>query len=164
MKGSEQPNSSRLDELVQQLPRNVVPQRDLWAGIAHAITAPPGRNHSHHVAFAASILLVLGASLYFGQRQPVFDATSAITPAYLSEMQQNHRENVQNLMIEYSEQQAWYPDWEQQLQELQQAENAIYNALHDNPDNRELLALLRGVQEKQLKLIDAVYRPQLNPI
>ena len=40
----------------------------------------------------------------------------------------------------------------------------IYDALRRDPDNRELLNILRDVQAKQLKLIDAVFAPQVNAI
>jgi hypothetical protein len=61
--------------------------------------------------------------------------------------------------VQYRDQPAAYAEWRTQMRELESAEDAIYRALRQDPDNVELLSILRQVQAKQLKLIDAVFSP-----
>lgn len=157
--------SNKLQRLIDELPREVAPARDLWPGIVHAI------NHHAvaHVAYrpyalAASLLLVFGLSVYFGLTQPGPAVGNPEIDAYIASLQTEHRLSREAMLVEYREQQAWSPDWEDQLHELEQAENVIYDALRHDPNNRELLSILRNVQDKQLKLIDAVFKPRLNSI
>lgn len=162
---SSKPESARLlDDLMRQLPREATPARDLWPGIDHAINSAPVRAIYRPYALAASVLVVLGSSMYFGWSQPGLRTSNPAIDAYISELRTTHRLSKEAVLVEFSQQQAWYPDWEDQLHELEQAENVIYDALRNDPDNRELLGILRGVQEKQLKLIDAVFKPHLNAI
>lgn len=164
MNTPERHSAPLLDDLLRQLPRDATPARDLWPGIDHALNQvqPPVAYRPY--ALAASVLLVLGASLYFGLRQPGLPAGNPAIDAYISELQSAHQLSKEAVLVEFSKQQPWYPDWEDQLHELEQAENVIYDALRNDPDNRELLNILRGVQEKQLKLIDSVFKPHLNAI
>lgn len=154
-----------LQELIDVLPREITPARDLWPGIDHAINAPSSAAVSYRpYALAASVLLMLGLSLYYGARQPIPVLADPAIEQYISGLQSEHDRSKQAVLIEFQQQQALYPQWEDQLHELEQAENVIYDALRSDPDNRELLSILRDVQAKQLKLIDAVFAPQLNSI
>jgi hypothetical protein len=159
-----QPAAVQLDDLLRRMPREAMPKRDLWPGIDHAINAAAAPSAYRALALAASVLLVIGSSLYFGLRQPRLPATNPAVDAYISELQTAHQLSKQAVLVEFRDQQAWYPDWEEQLHELEQAEQIIYGALRNDPDNRELLSILRDVQDKQLKLINAVFKPHLNAI
>jgi hypothetical protein len=154
-----------LQELIDTLPREVSPERDLWPGIDHAINLParPGMSYRPY-ALAASVLLVLGLSLFYGVRQPIPTVADPAIDEYISSLQNEHERSKQAILVEFQQQQAMYPQWEDQLHELEEAENVVYDALRRDPDNRELLNILRDVQAKQLKLIDAVFAPQLNAI
>jgi hypothetical protein len=155
--------SDKLQNLINTLPREVAPARDLWPGIDHAINIS-GRASYRPYALAASLFLVIGLSLYFGSRQPGATVVNPAIDEYIASLQTAHQQSRDAMLIEYRDQQAWYPDWEAQLHELEQAENVIYDALRRDPENRELLSILRNVQDKQLKLIDAVFKPRLNAI
>ena len=151
----------RLQDALDALPREVRPQRDLWPGIEHALLLPqrPEVAWYRHGALAASLLLVLASSLYFGTQQSAQRMPNSVVEEFLATLQDEHELNKQTLLIRYEDQQPYYPDWERQLLELEQAEAAIFDALRDDPQNLEMIEILRGVQQKQLNLIDKVFEP-----
>lgn len=154
-----------LNEELQKLQRDIAPTRDLWPGIDHAINY---KSNTYAVpkplAIAASILLVVSlafsAGLYFNR--PLDNSRDA--SALIALLQSEHERNKQALLVEYENQTALAPDWEGQMQQLEQAEQAIYEALREDPDNIELLKILRQVQTKQIELIESVYAPLFTTI
>ncbi len=74
-------NDDKLKASAGQLATDIAPQRDLWPGIAEAISAPRRRRWTPMLAQAAAIILLIGASsgvTYFavkGQQQPVMQVT-----------------------------------------------------------------------------------------
>jgi hypothetical protein len=157
-------SSDPLQQRIAELPRELMPARDLWPGIDHAINAAPRNDMYRPFALAASVLLVLGLSVFYGLRQPTPTLADPSIDSFIRGLQADHLRSKQSVLVEFRDQQAWYPAWEDQLHQLEQAENVIYAALRNDPANRELLSILRDVQEKQLKLINAVFAPQLNTI
>jgi hypothetical protein len=157
-----------LQRALQALPREIQPERDLWPGIVHAIQhrelRAKGSPTVRRLALAASLLLVLASSLYYGLRQPGISPERVALEAMIAELQSHHQSSKQTLLVQYRDQPAAYEDWQHQMQELEDAEDAIYRALRQDPDNRELLGILRQVQDKQIRLIDAVFSPRLNSI
>lgn len=161
-------NDKDFDEFLagelNNLNRDIAPTRDLWPGIDHAINsntiAVP-----KPVAIAASILLVVSLAfsggLYLNRPQP---ETSQAVASLVSMLQTEHERNKQALLVEYQNHTALAPDWESQMQQLEQAEQAIYEALREDPDNIELLKILRQVQTKQIELIESVYAPLFTTI
>lgn len=158
------PAANKLQTLINELPRELAPARDLWPGIDHAINARAAGVAYRPYALAASVLLVLGLSVFYGLRQPIPSPTNPGIDAYISGLQVEHQRSKEAILVEFRDQEAWYPEWEEQLHQLEAAESVIYDALRSDPDNRELLSILRDVQNKQLKLIDAVFAPQRNTI
>jgi hypothetical protein len=79
-------------------------------------------------------------------------------------LQSEHINSKQALLVQYQDEAPLYQDWEMQMQQLEQAEQVIYNALREEPGNLELLKMLRLVQQKQLNLIDSVFSPRLTSI
>lgn len=160
----------KLEQALRSLPREALPARDLWPGIEHAIgvsadpARPPYRYHVRQLALAASVLLLLALSLYYGGRQPAPALTNPVVLEFLDTLRSEHRTSVQNLLARYQEQQPYYPDWTEQMQQLEQAEQVIYQALRDEPANLELVKILRQVQNQQLQLIDAVFDPRAGAI
>ncbi|MDR0780011.1 MAG: hypothetical protein LBF16_04865 [Pseudomonadales bacterium] len=159
----------RLLRALDALPRAIQPQRDLWPGIAHALQAEAyakPRLHSgvRRLALAASLLLMLGTSLYYGLRQPnpAFDHGELDT--LIAALQSRQATSKAALLVQYRGQNAAYADWQTQMQELESAEDAIYRALRQDPGNLALFTLLRQVQDKQLKLIDAVFSPRFTTL
>jgi hypothetical protein len=154
----------RLQDALGRVPREALPQRDLWPGIAHAIHAPTPRTWQRHTALAASVLLVSALSLYFGATQPAPQVPNSLIEEFLASLQDEHEISKQTLLVRYQGQQAYYPEWEMNMEQLEQAENVIFQALRDDPGNLELIGILRDVQGKQLDLIDKVFDPRRGSI
>ena len=154
-----------LKKEIDSLPRDISPRRDLWPGIDHAIntrmvTLP------RWVAVAAGIVLVISlavsGTLYISP--PRQETTNPAIADFIATLQSDHARNKQALLVEYRNQTALAPDWEEQMNQLEQAEQAIYQALRDDPENLELLKILRQVQTKQIDLIESVYAPLFRAI
>lgn len=154
----------KLQEAIDNLPRELTPARDLWPGITHAINTPERADWHRSVAIAASIMLVFGMSLYFSMQQSTGARQNSQLEEYIGVLQYEHQQNKQALMVQYKDQQAFYPDWDVQMKDLEQAEQVIFQALRDDPENLELLKILRQVQTKQIELLDAAFAPRLNSI
>jgi len=159
-----QRNNKKLQEAIDRLPREQLPARDLWPGIAHAINTPARTDWHRHAALAASIVLVFGISLYFSMQQGPSLLPDSRLDEYIGMLQYEHQQNKQALLVQYQDQQPFYPDWEVQMKDLEQAEQVIFEALRDDPENLELLKILRQVQAKEIELLDAAFAPRLNSI
>lgn len=162
-----------LNEETGKLARDIPPGRDLWPGIDHAIndntiTVP------RRVAVAAAIVLAVCVTVSGGlilnrpappdQAQSREQATAQGIADFIAMLQSEHEKNKQALLVEYQGQTALAPDWEAQMRQLEQAEQAIYEALTEDPENLELLKILRQVQTKQIELIESVYAPLFTTI
>jgi hypothetical protein len=154
----------KLQDAIDNMPREQLPARDLWPGIAHAINTPERISWHRHAALAASIVLVFGISLYFVTRPESTALQNTRIEEFISALQYEHQQNKQALLVQYQDQQPFYADWEVQMKDLEQAEQVIFNALRDDPDNLELLKILRQVQAKEIDLLDAAFAPRLNSI
>jgi hypothetical protein len=154
-----------LNHELGQLPRDIEPARDLWPGIDHAIN-----NHRltipTSVAMAAGIVLAvslaISGGLYMYRATPVPDTRNMAD--FIALLQSDHEKTKQALLVEYAGQTPLAPDWEEQMHQLEQAEQAIYQALNEDPENLELLKILRQVQSKQIDLIESVYAPLFTTI
>lgn len=155
---------TRLQDAIDALPREVLPQRDLWPGIAHALLMPERAPVPWYrpVALAASLLLMLALCLNFGASEQTLP--NSVVEQFFSTLQREHELNKQTLLVGFRNQQPVYADWEQQLLQLEQAEAAIFEALRDDPENLELIEILRQVQGKQLDVIDKAFDPRLGSI
>ncbi|MES2626211.1 MAG: hypothetical protein V4628_13085 [Pseudomonadota bacterium] len=154
----------KLQDAIAKMQRDLSPERDLWPGITHAINTP-ARNEWHRTAaLAASIVLVFGMSLYFSTRQSADSLQNSRIEEYIGVLQYEHQQTKQALLVQYENQPALYQEWEVQMKDLEQAEQVIFQALRDDPENLELLKILRQVQAKQIELLDAAFAPRLNTI
>jgi hypothetical protein len=154
----------KLQDLVNNMPRELTPARDLWPGITHAINTPVRADWQRTTALAASIMLIFGLSLYFSTRQSAEVLLNSRLEEYIGVLQYEHQQNKQALLVQYKDQQAVYPEWNEQMKELEQAEQIIFEALREDPENLELLKILRHVQQKEIDLLDTAFAPRLNSI
>src|SRR5688572_27354146 len=111
----------KLQDAIRNMPRELTPARDLWPGIAHAINTPARVDWQRTTALAASIMLIFGMSLYFSSRQSDTQLNSRLEE-YIGVLQYEHQQNKQALLVQYKDQQAVYPEWNEQMKELEQAE------------------------------------------
>ena len=152
-----------LNDEISRLDRDIHPARDLWPGIDHSINsntiAVPVP-----LAIAASVLLVFSIAVSGTLYMKGSQQTSANTEAFITLLESEHQRNKQAMLVEYQGQTALAPDWETQLQQLELAEQAIYEAMKENIENMELLKILRQVQAKQIELIETVHSPMFTSI
>lgn len=149
----------QLQRSVARLTKEMQPQRDLWPGIEHALNheqdSQPKSNRRAFQSMAAAFLIIgLFGWLGFNQMQEG-DRTGQLV-AVLSEPYQQQK---QRLLASYADQPALTDNWQQQVQELDDAAAAIKLALKEDPDNPALLKMLKQVYQQQIDLIERVHAP-----
>ncbi|MGB1199284.1 MAG: hypothetical protein ACPG46_09555 [Thalassotalea sp.] len=159
-----------LDKRIAQLTTEMSPEKDLWVGVERAIankeqhSASPTTAKRHiHLAWAASfvaaILLTWGLTMPSQQVQQ--------TPIDLAlMMEENFNTNKQLILASYGQTQGQTlsADMQKQLNELSSARATINNALKADPNNSDLLNLLRWTQQQELDLLQQIYSPQWQTI
>lgn len=177
-----------LQRKVGELPQQLQPTRDLWQGIDIALTEKDlekeleqgARQEQDRVSrdtgkFGAGAKIV-DLSDWFSLK-PMAVAASLSLVAFISwngfngqsnqsgpsqlvaQMMQQHDEQKSVLLASFSERTELTSNWQVQLQELEEAEQAIESALQNDPENIALLKMLQQVHQQQLELIEAVHLP-----
>ena len=157
----------KLDQQIAQLPTEMSPQRDLWVGIERAIaqqeqTSPikASSKKTVHLAWAASfVAAILLTWVTFSPQQP-----SSSNLALM--MEENFNKNKTFILASYGQGKSMplSGDMEKQLTELSSARKTINDALKADPNNSDLLNLLRWTQQQELDLLQQLYRPQWQTI
>ena len=149
-----------LQQHLQKLPRQQHPKRDLWPGIEMAIDQQSASKPSRFVAIAASVAMLCSVG-WIGMQ------LSLSTPATVdlaTTLSTQHQQQMQALLVSYQGQPAVTDNWQQQLQELDQAALAIKKALQHEPENVALLGMLQQVYQQQINLIENVHSPKWQSI
>lgn len=148
---------------LEQIDSHKLPERDLWVGIERALVdqaEPKASSHAPRYLLAASVLLCITVGwLSFnplGQPQQGRDL--------VAQLSQQHLQQKNALLVQFKDQPALTQNWQQQLQELDEAEAAIKTALQNDPNNMALLKLLQGVYQQQINLIERVHAPKWSQI
>lgn len=157
---------------INTLPLEMTPDRDLWSGIEKAIQAQPQEssekfadagtinNGKTNRSFAWAASLVAAVLLTWGINLPEkqVDAVAVIEQAYTQQKQ--------TILVSYGQ-----PDltklsapMQDQLAQLTSAQLTIKNALAEDPNNTDLLNLLRWTQQQELDLLKQLYSPQWQSI
>lgn len=87
----------------------------------------------------------------------LFKVPEANTAVAMSEF---FTKQKQSLLVQYQSQAALTDNWQVQLQELEDAEQAIKQTLENEPKNKALLSMLAQVYQQQLDLINKVHAPR----
>lgn len=171
---SKQAFEQELQKQLASLPREMQPEKDLWAGIDIALTThdqqqpmskKPVNNvvvmfQKQHLALAASVLVI--AALSWKALTPT---PYGIEPTRLvNALTEQHVAQKNALLASYSEAPAATLNWQEQLEELEQAGNAIKAALEEDPDNVALMKMLQHTYQQQIELIEKVHAPAWNRI
>lgn len=159
-----------LNEKISALPKEMTPERDLWQGIERAITSqqlePEHKKPVKvHLALAASVLLSIVLSwklLYQPNIQPIEIAELTIA----EQLEQDFQQQKRLVLTSFGQQDLTSvpADMKVQLDELAAAQNSIKKALESDPNNIELVKLLRWAQSQELALIEAAYAPKWQQI
>jgi len=155
-----------LAQLVRDLDREKMPERDLWAGIQRNILdhpqKTPGRDQQLWMPYAvAASMLIAVASLMLNltQDQPMSFQTQT---AGFDQMQQEYIQ-VRNPMVEeFNRVNDRLDDktmtvLHQNLDILAQARADLEQQVRENPDNQRLLDLLLKIHEQELELLRQDY-------
>lgn len=159
-----------LRDAIAELPQEMTPERDLWSGIEKAINqnaqaATPSQNTKVFMptAWAASVVaavlltwVTLGPQTDSGQ-QPI---------NLVAEMQRDFEQQKQTMLVSFGTPNvSELPDAMQaELTKLSSAQKTISKALVDDPNNSDLLNLLRWTQKQELDLLKQLYSPQWQTI
>lgn len=151
-----------LQQRLSRLPEERQPERDLWPGIEHALNArqntPAGWRKVS--ALAASVMLV-GLLGWLSLSQWQASDQQQQLAVLLSEQ---HQQQKDYLLAAYANQPALTDNWQQQLEELDEAASAIKLALEQDPQNMTLLKMLKQVHQQQIDLIERVHTPKYQQI
>ncbi|MDO6837161.1 hypothetical protein Q4596_16125 [Pseudoalteromonas carrageenovora] len=149
-----------LNESLNNLNKDIAPNKALWAGIEHAlVTAKPIVNKAplwpKLTAIAAcSVAALLAVNMFINNNEP----SQVVT------MSDYFKAQKQSLLVQYKNQDALTNNWQAQLQELEEAEQAIKQVLENEPQNQALLTMLAQVYQQQLDLINKVHAPRWQQI
>ena len=152
---------NNLDDLIDALPREVQPDRDLWPGIEHAIemraseSATPWR----YMPVAAVLMVFVLATWMFSTHRHDdhghFDGVELAT--LIEDMDSDFSMKKAALLDTYKGQPALTGNWREQLQELEEARLGIKELLKSSPNNVYMIQIMQNIQQQQLDLIERVH-------
>jgi hypothetical protein len=154
---SKQKFDDYLNESLTNLNKELAPNKPLWDGIERAIvtSAPKVTLWPKLTAIAAcSIATLLAVNMFIHNSEP----------SQVMAMSSYFNKQKQSLLVQYKNQDALTNNWQAQLQELEEAEQAIKQALENEPQNQALLTMLAQVYQQQLDLINKVHAPRWQQI
>jgi hypothetical protein len=153
-----------LQEKLDELPRKIRPQRDLWSGIDLAIENQADTRNKNQalrwVGIAASFAIIgmLGLMSMNVARSPATDQNNMLQ--VISNVNKQYESQKQFLLASYEQQPALTDNWREQLKELDSAATVIKTALGEDPNDTNLIKLLQQVYQQQIKLIQSVHQPR----
>ena len=152
--------NQQIQQAINDLPREMSPAKDLWPGIEHGLENKTNGIHIPHWAMAAAVLAFSLTVIWGALRVPA-ESQQVDLSAVFSALHTENEHSKQLLLTGFQDRTPWYPQWQEELQQLEDTEQLILDALTDEPGNTRLISLLRRVQQKQLDLINAAYAPQM---
>jgi len=174
-------SEQQLEKEVDQLAKEMQPRRDLWSGIEKAIALSPQENRAQDtsinnsnisklkprtivpVAWAASVVAAVLLT-WFSFSPGQLESQNVINLA--SSMQKSFEQQKQFVLASFGqpELKKLPKEMQTQLAGLANARKAIGKALVNDPNNSELLNLLRWTQKQELDLLKQLYSPQWQTI
>lgn len=160
----------KLNQEIDQLSEEMTPQRDLWAGIEKAIHQKPQQSEKEKsfanakgapLAWAASIMVAV--LITWGS---VNDDDQGMAIDTVALMQQTFDQQKQTMLVSFGQPklEELPKDMQEQLTQLASARKSIESALAEDPNNMELINLLRWTQLQELRLIEQLYTPKWQTI
>ncbi|MBH0028405.1 hypothetical protein I6F53_15630 [Pseudoalteromonas sp. SWN29] len=145
-----------LNESLNTLNKEIPPKKGLWTGVERAITnnKPASKNAviwpklTAIAACTVAGLIAINTFVITPEPQPVV----AISDYFSAKKN--------SLLVEYKNEEALTTNWQMQLQELEEAEQAIKQVLENEPQNQALLTMLAQIYQQQLDLINKVHAPR----
>lgn len=169
-----------LQKTVAELPDEMTPQRDLWAGIERAIQTKqqdkpsfdaPKKKAFIPTAWAASVVAaVLVTWVSFSPQladKSVNIAQQDNSPLNIvTAMQENFKQTKQTMLVSFGQPEVSElpKEIQEELIKLSSAQTTIEKALIEDPSNNDLLNLLRWTQKQELDLLTQLYSPKWQSI
>jgi len=169
-----------LQKTVAELPDEMTPQRDLWAGIERAIQTKkqdepsfdaPKKTAFIPTAWAASLVAaVLVTWISFSPQladKSVNIAQQDNSPLNLvMAMQENFKQTKQTMLVSFGQPKVSElpKEIQAELTKLSSALKTIEKALLADPSNNDLLNLLRWTQKQELDFLAQLYSPKWQSI
>lgn len=168
----------QLDQMIESLPREITPRRDLWAGIEARLdeqampaihNRQPARFFSHTGRWAAVLAVAVLGALWWSEIgiDPVMRlAQPTMEPALNGQAIEQVPADQQiaavyaaiktELMSSVGLVSADFGDWQYQLTIWDQAISEVRNALNYHPEDPALLAQLEGIYQQQVEYLQWV--------
>lgn len=163
-------NQAELDSLIETLPDELEPKRDLWQGIEQAIAktpqdvpaqsetnAPFSVNWGAVAAVIAPIAIVAGVLM---NNQPAVQQG----PEWLAPVSASFEIQKRNMLRQVSGHQSVNEQWRTTLVELEEAEAALKEALIHQPQDPALMKMLNQVYQQQLDVIAKSHQSKFQQI
>ncbi|GAA5192294.1 hypothetical protein [Ferrimonas gelatinilytica] len=138
-----------LDRLIQDAPKALVPERDLWPGIESRLQPSVRRTSAWALAASLFIGLLIGSQL-----RPLWLAEpvpSVSTERLLELLEQQHQQRLASLPQPHTMQTVIQSE-NTDLRLLREARLELKQALRNQPDNLALLDLLLWTQQREFDL------------
>ena len=139
-----------LREKIDNLQRDKMPSRDLWPGIEMALSRQHKPRWPYWLA-AASIVVAVGLSWHWQHSR---------TDQFLAQFELKQKQQLNALLTHYQDQPALTENWQQQMDELNRAAQSVQQALRKDPNNINLLRMLKNIFLQQIDLIERVHTPK----
>ena len=148
-------NEQQLDKAISALAPDVMPERDLWAGIELQLADRPSKAKPvlWHWATAAVLGLACLVSWQLALLPGIQSSTQASMPSaelMLLQVYETQKANQLRQTVAIAE---GFDNWQQQLQVWDQAIAQVRRALQLYPDEPQLLAQLQSLYQQQLSYI-----------
>lgn len=146
--------------LVDELPSELEPKRDLWLGIEQAIASKPqiqqasNDSHWHNWARTAAAFVPAAFVLVFWLQQ----GSVANTEQPFNSVTASFEVQKRQLLRQVANETPVVQNWEGSLADLEQAEQSLLKALQSEPEDPALLKMLTHVYQQQLELIQKSHK------
>ena len=157
------PFEAALQQQLAEFDKVKQPECDLWPGIELALVSQeaakqfntrwPHLTGSKLYAIAASFALLALSSWILLNRPPQVLVGDNLVAA----LSMQHQQQKMALLVKFQAQAALTQNWQEQLDELNEASVTIKSALNREPNNMALLRMLQTVYQQQIKVIERVH-------
>src|SRR6056300_272606 len=138
-------NDDKLDEMVVKLPE-YAPKRDLWMGNEQSLLTTQQHQTKKGGLYAITASICLVAILGFlATTQHLWLQTDDHKNglALVEALSAQHAKTKTTLLVKYNEVEPVASNWQNQLEDLDSAADAVKKALYEDPNNRALLKMLQ---------------------
>ena len=161
MKNQEQ----SIEQLVESLPDELAPKRDLWQGIEQAVakTSQDVPKRPLEVQWGAVAAVVAPIALVAGilmNNQQTMEAS----PAWLEPVSASYEFQKQAMLRQVDGKAVVNSNWQQTLKELEDAEASLKEALKHQPQDPALMKMLNQVYQQQLDVISKSHQSKFMQI